>query len=78
MKKLLHNQIFWRIIWIYTLIIYPYFFGTLIITGEEPIIISETFTDYLYTGSGIFIVPLMLWGAYNQFRISWEQKQQQN
>ena len=48
MDKLLHNQIFWRIIWAYTLIIYPYFFGTLLITGQEPIIISETFTKYLF------------------------------
>ena len=53
MNKLLHNQIFWRIIWAYTLIIYPYFFGTLLITGEEPIIISETFTKYLFIVSGI-------------------------
>ena len=74
MYKLLHNQIFWRIIWAYTLIIYPYFFGTLLITGEEPIIISETFTKYLYIGSGILIVPLMAWGAYNQFRLARGQK----
>ena len=46
----------------------------LIITGDDPIIISEAFTDYLYIGSGIFIVPLMAWGAYNQFRISREQR----
>ena len=74
MKKLLHNQLFWRIIWAYAIIIYSYFFGMLIITGDDPIIISEAFTDYLYIGSGIFIVPLMAWGAYNQFRISREQR----
>jgi len=75
MDKLLHNKIFWRIVWAYTLIIYPYHFGTLLITGEEPIIISETFTKYLFIGSGILIAPLMIWGAYNQFRISRQQKQ---
>ena len=74
MDKLLHNQIFWRIIWAYTLIIYPYFFGTLLITAEEQIIISETFTKYLFIVSGILIVPLMSGCAYNQFRISRQQK----
>ena len=74
MKKLLHNPLFWRIIWAYTIIIYSYLFGMLIITGEDPIIISEVFTSYLYIGSGILIVPLMTWGAYNQFRIAREQR----
>tara|TARA_Y100000590_G_scaffold257668_1_gene289372 strand:+ start:1554 stop:1787 length:234 start_codon:yes stop_codon:yes gene_type:complete len=74
MKKLLHNPLFWRIIWAYTIIIYSYFFGMLIITGEDPKIISEVFTSYLYIGSGILIVPLMTWGAYNQFRIAREQR----
>ena len=40
MKKLLHNQLFWRIIWAYTIIIYSYFFGMLIITGEDPKIMA--------------------------------------
>ena len=74
MKKLLHNPLFWRIIWAYTIIIYSYFFGMLIISGEDPIIISEVFTSYLYIGSGILIAPLMIWGAYNQFRITREQR----
>ena len=74
MKKLLHNPLFWRIIWAYTIIIYSYFFGMLIITGEDPKIISEVFTSYLYIGSGILIAPLMSWGAYNQFRIAREQR----
>lgn len=70
MNKLLHNQIFWRIIWIYALILYPYSFLTAIFTGELPIIISETFTYYLYLLSAVLIAPFMSWGAYNQFRIS--------
>ena len=74
MNKLLHNQTFWRIIWIYSLIIYPYFFLTLFFSGEPPIIISESFTDYIYLVSGVFIVRLMSWGAYNQFRISRDSK----
>ena len=70
LNALLHNQTFWRIIWIYSLILYPYSFLTAIFTGQFPIIISETFTDYLYIVSAVFIAPFMSWGAYNQFRIS--------
>ena len=74
MNKLLYNQTFWRVIWTYTLILYLYFFGTLFLTGEEPVIINEIFTNYLYITSGILITPLMIWGAFNQFRTSRKKK----
>lgn len=68
MNKLLHNQTFWKIIWIYTLTLPFYDILTLRFTGQPLIVISEDFTDYLYIVSGVFILPLMSWGAYNQFR----------
>ena len=74
MNKILHNQTLWRIVWAYTLILYSYHFISLLATGKQPIIISETFTGNLFIVSGIIIVPLMAWGAYNQFRIAREQK----
>ncbi|MBO99838.1 MAG: hypothetical protein CMG34_01240 [Candidatus Marinimicrobia bacterium] len=74
MNKILHNQTLWIIVWAYTLILYPYHFISLLATGKQPIIISETFTGNLFIVSGIIIVPLMAWGAYNQFRIAREQK----
>jgi hypothetical protein len=70
LNTLLHNQTFWRIIWSYTIIIYGFFIIFFLINGEPPVLISKTFTKNLFFTSGIIITPLMLWGAYNQFRIS--------
>ena len=70
LNTLLHNQTFWRIIWSYTIIIYGFFIIFFLINGEPPVLISKAFTKYLIFASGIIIVPPMLWGAYNQFRIS--------
>ena len=37
MNKILHNQTLWRIVWAYTLILYPYHFISLLATGKQPI-----------------------------------------
>ena len=75
LNTLLHNQTFWRIIWSYTIIIYGFFIIFFLINGDPPALISKTFTKNLFFTSGIIITPLMLWGVYNQIRISRQQKQ---
>jgi|TARA_B110000263_G_C15269362_1_gene492691 hypothetical protein len=70
MMKILHNQIFWAVVWGYTIIIN-------VVPIFTDVIISKTFDMYLYIVSAIFICPLMLWGAYNSFRKAKQQKKNQ-
>ena len=71
MMKILHNQTFWAVVWGYTIIMY------VVVPIFTEVIISKTFDMYLYIVSAIFICPLMLWGAYNTFRKSKQQKKDQ-